>query len=264
MRKKVKKLWSLTLKNIKFRFREPQQYLFIFGFPVLFVFIFWLIFKDMPSIPPYNQFDIFIWGFMAFTVAFATQSASMAFSQEKDKGTLRRLMTTPVKTRSVFGGFLLSEVLVIIIQLGVAYFLTFGILGVYFNNITALILSFLMYILCGLFCIGIGLILAALLKPKLAGELPMIVIMPIVFLSGIFVPLSSEIIYFNPFFWVASFGRELGFFGSGLLDTIKILDFTQGSIDTGIAVFWCIPITLIISLGFLIIGLFLFNKRSLK
>ena len=261
---RMRKMWNLALKNIKFRFREPQQYLFIFGFPILFVFVFWVIFKDMPSsVPPHNQFDVFVWGFIAFTVAFATQSASMAFSREKEKGTLRRLMTTPVRTSSIFGGFLLSEVLVIIIQLAIVYILSFALLGVHFSSILALVLTFLMYILCGLFCVGIGLILAALLKPKLAGELPMIVIMPIVFLSGIFVPLSSEIVYFNPFFWIASFGRELGFSGSGLFDTIKILDFV-GSVDTGIAVFWCIPMTILFSAVFLGIGLYLFNKRCLK
>lgn len=258
----MREILSLVLKNIKFRFREPQQFIFIFGFPVMFVFVFWFMFSQM-MIDVHTQFDLFIWGLLGFSTAFATQSASVAFSQEKDRGTLRRLFTTPVaSTGYIFAGFIVSEVIIIVLQLLTVYILAFLALGVYFYSIGALLVNFGMYLILGLFCIGVGLIMAALLNAKLAGQLPMLVIMPLVFLSGIFVPFSSPILYVNPVFWACSFAKEIGFFGKDLFGTIEILDYTsQGLIDSGITIVLCIPITVIFAVAFLLVGLLLFKRK---
>jgi ABC-type multidrug transport system permease subunit len=250
------------MKNLKYRFREPQQYLFLFGFPIMFTFVFWFMFKDVISISPlHNQFDIFIWGLISFVVAFSTQSASVAFSQEKDKGTLKRLMTTPVGTRNIFIGFITSEIILLILQVLVIYSLGFFLLGGYYTNLGILMLNFLMYMLLGVFFIGVGLILAATLSAKLAGQLPMLVVMPIVFLSGIFVPFDNPILYGNPVFWVSAFTREMGFSGKTLFDTIEIIQLSGIAIDTGIPIILSIPLTIFFAFGFLLIGLILFKRK---
>lgn len=258
----MREILSLVLKNIKFRFREPQQFIFIFGFPIMFVFVFWFMFSQM-MVGTHTQFDLFIWGLLGFSTAFATQSASVAFSQEKDTGTLKRLLTTPVaSTGYIFAGFIISEVVIIIFQLLTVYILAFLVLGVYFYSVSVLLINFGMYLVLGVFCIGVGLIMASLLNAKLAGQLPMLVIMPLVFLSGIFVPFSSPILYINPIFWACSFAKEIGFFGKGFFGTIEILDYTtQGLIDSGITIILCIPITVIFAITFLMVGLFLFKKK---
>ena len=261
----MKEIITLAIKNLKFKLREPQQYLFIFGFPIMFVFIFWIMFSQM-IVGSHTQFDIFIWGLLGFNTAFATQSASVAFSQEKESGTLKRLLTTPVANTSyIFIGFILSEIIIIVIQLTIVYLIAFIALRVFFYNILALLLNFGMYLLLGVFCIGVGLILAALLNAKLAGEMPMLIIMPLVFLSGIFVSFSSPILYFNPIFWTCSFAKEIGYAGSNLFGTIKIFDIiSMTNVDTGIATWICIPMTIAFALGFLVIGVLLFKRKIQK
>lgn len=261
----MSKAWIVTVKNLKFRFREPQQWLFMFGFPLMFVLLFGFMFKDMPyeGSPNTGMFGVFIWGLLGFSTAFAVQSAAVAFSQEKDTGTIKRLLTTPVgSTNSIFVGFILSELLVIAIQIAFVYVLAFLVLQTYVSSVGALIVNFGMYMLLAVVCIGIGLILAALLNPKLAGQLPMIVVMPIVFLSGSFVPLGdTPILYANPVFWAQQFATDLGLWGNGLGDTIKLADYmTGGTIDTGIAVGLSIPIMIGFAAAFLMIGLLLFKK----
>lgn len=262
----MRETWVVTLKNLKFRFREPQQYLFMFGFPVMFVAMFWFMFRDFPlgssTELDLGMFDVFIWGLLGFTTAFATQSAAVAFSQEKDTGTIKRLLTTPAGSKnSIFVGFILSEVLVIGMQLVIVFMLAFLALGVYVSSIWALVINFGMYILLSLVCVGIGLILAAILNPKLAGQLPMIVVMPIVFLSGSFIPFNSPILYGNPVFWTQQFALDIGLWGKGLGTTIELTSYMSGGIiDTGIAVGWSIPIMIGFAIVFLLLGLLLFKK----
>lgn len=253
----------ITLKNVKFRFRDIEQFSFMFGFPAMFVLIFWIMFRNLPYgvAAEFSMFDVFIWGLLAFTTAFAAQSASVAFSQEKEKP-LKRLLTTPVGgTNAIFIGFILSEVLVIFIQLLIVCILAFLILRVYVASFGALIINLGMYLLLALVCIGIGLILAAKLSPKLAGQMPMIVILPIVFLSGSFVPINSPIVYGNPVFWARQFSIDIGLWGKGLGANIELADYISTDIvNTGIAVGWSIPIMVGFAITFLLLGLFLFKK----
>ena len=259
----MREIWMITLKNVKFRFRDIEQFSFMFGFPAMFVFIFWIMFRNLPFgvDSEFSMFDVFIWGLIGFTTAFAAQSASVAFSQEKER-TLKRLLTTPVGgTHAIFTGFILSEVLIIVIQLLIVYTLAFLVLGVYFASIGALVINLGMYLLLALVCIGIGLILAATLSPKLAGQIPMIVILPIVFLSGSFVPINSPIIYGNPVFWARQFAIDIGLWGKGFGATIELTDYmSSGIIETGIAVGWSIPIMIGFATAFLLLGLLLFKK----
>lgn len=254
----------LITKNLKYRFREPQQYLFIFGFPIGFTLIFWIIFKDMVLYEDLNQFDIFIWGLLTFVITFGTQSASQMFSQEKDKQTLYRLITTPVSTKHIFGAFLISEIIILGIQLLVVYIIAFVIMQVYIASLVAIFLNYLMNLIGGIFCIGLGLILAAVLKPKLASELPMIIVMPIVFLAGVFVPLQSPLIYANPLFWIVIFTKEIGFSGKAMTDSIELADVAGNLTNINIDVGWCIPISIVYSVFFLLMGIWLFQKRMLK
>ena len=251
-------------KNIKFRFREPQQFIFIFGFPIMFLAIFYMMFHSMKLNGGTTMFDEFIWGLTAFLVAFAVQSASVAFSQEKAKGTLKRLQTTPIgSSNAVFIGFIVSEILVVAMQLVLVYIIAFGFLGTYVANLGSIIISFIIFLLLSITCIGIGLMMAAVLSDKLAGQIPMILIMPIVFLSGAIMPLDSPIIYFNPLFWAHQFALNIGYYGKNpFTQNITLFNLTtQVTTDTGIPIIVGFPIVLLFGLFFLGAGLLLFKKR---
>ena len=253
-----------VVKNIKFRFREPQQFLFIFGLPIMFLALFYFMFHGMDLEGSRNMFDSFIWGLMGFIVAFAVQSASIAFSQEKGKGTLKRLQTTPVgSSNALFIGFIISEVIIVSLQLVFLYIVSFGLLGVYFVNIWSLLFTFGIYLVLSITCIGIGLMIAAVMSEKLASELPMLLIMPFVFLSGAIMPLDSPVIYVNPLFWAHQLAYNVAFNGKNpLTQNITLFNYTtKVTTNTGIPIIVGLPIVLISGIVFLITGLLLFKKR---
>jgi len=264
----IKNVTPLIIKNLKFRMREPQQFLFIFGFPIMFLGIFYLLFKGMPiEGPGKTMFDYFIWGLIAFITAFAVQSASVAFSLEKSTGTLKRLQTTPVgSSNAVFLGFISSEVIVVMLQLGLVYILAFGLLQVYVVSVMSLILTFFIYVLISITMIGLGLILASVLSDKLASQMPMILIMPFIFLSGAIMPLETEIIYINPLFWAHQLSLSIGYYGEGsLFNTIKLFNFTTQQVtDTHLVIIWALPIMILSGILFLVLGILMFKKSFTK
>lgn len=125
------------------------------------------------------MFDSFVWRLIGFLVVFAVQSTSVAFSQEKGKGTLKRLQTTPVGSRNaVFIAFILSEIIIVAIQLVLVYAIAFVLIGVYIASPLSIFETFIVYLLLSVSCIVIGLMMAAILNKKLTSRLPMIIIMP--------------------------------------------------------------------------------------
>ena len=256
---------SVIIKNIRFRFREPQQFIFIFGFPIMFIALFWLMFGQTKFMTDYTMFDVFTFGLLGFITSFAVHSSSIAFSLEKESGTLKRLKTTPVGgSNSIFIGFIMSEGLVVILQLLLTYFIVFGLLHVHFSNIYGLILSFLMFLIYAFTCIGIGLIFASLLNAKLAGQLPLIIVMPFIFLSGSIIPLNSSITYLNPLFWVYQFSIQVAFFGTtDLTQNIKFVNFMSNSVvETSFPLLICIPIAVLTSVLFMILGIIIYHKKT--
>jgi len=252
------------VKNIKFRLREPQQFIFIFGFPIMFITIFYTMFHSMKLEDGKTMFDNYVWGLIGFLVAFSVQSASVAFSQEKAKGTLKRLQTTPVGSSSaVFIGFITSEIVIVAIQLTLVYVIAFGLIGTYIASPLTLVETFAVYILLSISCIGIGLMMAAVLSDKLASQIPMILIMPFVFLSGAIMPINSEIVYINPLFWAHQLASNIGFYGKDpISEKITLFNFTtQVTTNTGIPIIAGLPVVIAFGLVFMTVGLILFKKK---
>ena len=211
-----------------------------------------------------TMFDNYVWGLIGFIVAFAVQSASIAFSQEKGKGTLKRLLTTPVgSSNAVFIGFILSEILVVAIQLTLVYVIAFGLIGTYIASPMSILETFGIYILLSITCIGIGLMMAAVLSDKLASQIPMILIMPFVFLSGAIMPINSPIVYIKPLFWAHQLASNIGYYGKDpFTQNITLFNFTtQVTTNTGIPIILGLPVIILFGLFFLATGLILFKKR---
>ncbi|MFW9929332.1 MAG: ABC transporter permease, partial [Candidatus Thorarchaeota archaeon] len=172
---------------------------------------------------------------------------------------------TPIgSSNSLFFGFIVSEGLIVIIQLLLTYIIVFGFLHTYYANILGLILSFLMYLVYSFTCIGLGLIFASLLNAKLAGQLPLIIIMPFIFLSGTIVPLNSNITYLIPLFWVHQFSVQVSFFGvTDLFQNIQLVSFMSNSVtEINFPLILCIPIALLTSLFFMLTGIIIYHRKT--
>lgn len=130
-------------------------------------------------------------GIIALTIFFGSvMTTGAAIAEEKESGTLVRMMMTPISKRSVILGKtiyqLILELAKAVILILVAYFLV----GFRING--SWLLVALVLILFTLGGVGMGIILSAKAESMESfDQLAMLVTMPSMFLTGVFFPLSS-------------------------------------------------------------------------
>ena len=165
----------------------------------------------------FTYFDMVAPGFVIVGVLVAIMMVSMRFAKEKEKGLLQRLDSTPVPRwiHLLSGGsaqLIYSSIQILII------FAALQIFDIQTAPDTNWFLAFLTAFIVVIPCIGIGLILAALVKTEdAAGGVAWIAIIPIQFLSNAFFPLDpTGIIRFNPIYYGVVAIKRIMLFGVGL------------------------------------------------
>lgn len=193
-----------------------------------------------------TPFDWMAPGIVIVGVTIAIMMIASNFGLEKEKGLLRRLDTTPVprSTQLLAGGFaqLIFSSVQIIILLG---FLK--IFGLQTSPSTNWALAFLVALIMTIPCIGIGLIIAALVKSgSEAGGLSWIAILPLQFLGNAFFNLGDKgIMQAVPTFYGVNAMRDVLVFGFGFVDILPDL-----------------LINILFGIVFLTIGLVVYHKKS--
>ncbi|PAV13310.1 hypothetical protein ASJ81_18175 [Methanosarcina spelaei] len=130
-------------------------------------------------------------GIIALTIFFGSvMTTGAAIAEEKESGTLVRMLMTPISKRSVILGKtfyqLILELAKAVILILVAYFLV----GFRING--SWLLVALVLVLFTLGGVGVGIILSAKAESMESfDQLAMLVTMPSMFLTGVFFPLSS-------------------------------------------------------------------------
>lgn len=135
---------------------------------------------------------------IAGTMVIINQIASH-MSEEKQKKTLERLATTPVARRDIVLSAMVSELVVAAFQTVLMLILASQVFGAYIHPDANLLLLFLIPMLFAFTCVGIGMILASLIKTEGSTGFVWLIILPLQFLGNIFsygvtIPLSE----FNP------------------------------------------------------------------
>lgn len=135
---------------------------------------------------------------IAGTMVIINQIASH-MTEEKQKKTLERLATTPVARRDIILSAMLSELVVAAFQTIIMLLLATQVFGAYVHPDANLLLLFLIPMLFAFTCVGIGMILASLVKSEGGTGFVWLIILPLQFLGNIFsygvdVPLSE----YNP------------------------------------------------------------------
>jgi ABC-2 type transport system permease protein len=193
-----------------------------------------------------TPFDWMAPGIVIVGVTIAIMMIAQNFGLEKEKGLLRRLDTTPVprSTQLLAGGFaqlIFSAVQIIIL---LSFLKIFGLQTAPTTNWG---LAFLVALIMTIPCIGIGLIIAALVKSgSEAGGLSWIAILPLQFLGNAFFNLGDKgIMQAVPTFYGVKAMRDILVYGLGIVDILSDL-------------------LIIIGFGvvFLSIGLLVYHKKS--
>lgn len=263
---------AIAKKNLKIKFATYQTYLYTLGFPLMFTFLFYFIFgtqsANIPSFPDYRIFDLSISGMIMYAGSFATINAALSLTQEKQRGTLLRLDTTPVGRGKIFIGTLLSESVFLVFQMLIMFLVGYAVLGLkwYHNNPALLIFGFLIAFFFGLSTLGLGIIISAFAKTAdSALGISMIYAMLSVFLSGALVPFSSPIVYCLPPFYANMLFRQIVILGDNFWTaTLRLSDLQMTADPNGIPLWSAFLILLAFLLITLVLGIKFFQRKTIS
>jgi len=145
-----------------------------------------------------TQFDFLAPGFLISGVLVCISQLALHFSEEKNKGTLKRLITTPVSRSNILFSGMLSQLLVAFCQTIILLVCLF-IFGAYFNPNANILLLIFIPMVFAFTSLGFGTLLASLVQSEeTAGLLAWFIILPLQFLGGLFFYFESPIMKFIP------------------------------------------------------------------
>ncbi|MHA1193830.1 MAG: ABC transporter permease [Promethearchaeota archaeon] len=131
--------------------------------------------------------DLMVPGFIIAGVLVCVSQLATHFAEEKENKTMIRLSTTPVPRRNIVLSGLISQLTVATFQIIIMIFLATQVFGSYVHPDANWFLIFLIPILFSFSSLGIGMILASLVKTeKSAGGFAWFIILPLQFLGGVF------------------------------------------------------------------------------
>jgi ABC-2 type transport system permease protein len=234
--KRIKQLWFLILKNFKSMIREVSQLVWIFGYPLVFI----LLFRFGYGL---EVFNIFAPGVIILAPIVLISQLAGHFAEEKESGTLQRLITTPVSRSLILLSGLFSQLIVAAIQIVVMILLTLA-FGVSINPNANIFLIFFIPFLVAFTSLGFGLILASVVKTaSSAGGLAWFIILPLQFLGGL---LTAPLLGYIPTTLAADAMRAVMNNGSIAFDVVGL--------NMILIVIW--------GLGLILLGILLFQRKT--
>jgi len=145
-----------------------------------------------------TNFDFIAPGFVISGVLVCISQLALHISEDKNKGTLKRLSTTPVSRSNILLSGMLSQLLVAFCQT-IILLVCLLIFGAYFNPNANIMLLIFIPILFAFTSLGFGTLLASFVKSEeTAGLLAWFIILPLQFLGGLFFYFENPIMKFIP------------------------------------------------------------------
>ncbi|MBY8982941.1 MAG: ABC transporter permease [Candidatus Lokiarchaeota archaeon] len=156
-----------------------------------------------------TNFDWLAPGYAILGVTVCISQMAMHFAEEKEKGTLKRLCTTPVARKDILLSGMASQLIVAAFQI-ILILLLLWLFGAYFHPQANLFLLFGIPMLFTFTSLGFGLILASFVKNQnSAGGFVWFVILPLQFLGGLFFPFNNSITQYIPTSYAAHAMRSV-------------------------------------------------------
>jgi ABC-2 type transport system permease protein len=146
-------------------------------------------------------------GIIAMAIMFSSMFTGISVLWDKQFGFLQEVLVAPVSRISIIIGRTLGGATTALIQGFIILFLSIAI-GVPVSSIIGLILTFIFMVLIAFTAVGFGLTLASKMRDFQGFPLIMnLVLMPLLFLSSAFFPITSNsimknIAYVNPLFYM--------------------------------------------------------------
>ena len=171
------RLWYLTIKNFKSMIRDRMQLVWLIGYPFLFMFLYKFATAE-------GVFEIMAPSLLILGPTVIISQLASHFSEEKELGTLQRLVTTPVSRSTILLSGLFSQLIIGAIQILILLLAVF-LFGAEIHSDANIFLLFFIPFLVTFTSLGFGLLLASFVKTGgSAGALAWFVILPLQFLGG--------------------------------------------------------------------------------
>ena len=248
----LQKILALVKVQLKKLYREPASLFLMILFPLMLTFFFGLGFAGTipdPDYPDVTQFDIMVPGLYAFVCIFIIMTVAQTFSEDREKGLLRRINTTPLTSGEFMGSHLISNTLISVLQVIIVVVLSF-LMG-YSGDIRGLGIAFIFMIFLSVCSVGLGLVTATIAKnPGAATGLSFIFIMPQMFL-GTYIISTDAIQVISMFLPSAYVTDGITMLFNGVSLTNPLIWIKLGTIA-------------LISVVIVIIGILLFKKYGSK
>jgi len=253
-------IWVIAYRELLRFVQDRPRMLSSFSMPIIFLIIFGagfgrLIGQMMPGVD-YIQF--MYPGILAMTVLMTSVMSGVSIVWDREFGFLKEVLVSPLSRSGVLAGKAVGAATIAIIQ-GAIMLVLAPIVNVPINLGTVLALLPLLLVL-SLALSGLGLLIGARMRSQQGFQIVMqLVIFPIMFLSGIFFPISGvapwlEVLSkLNPVTYGIDAIRQV-FLGTEVAG-VTVLGHTMGIVDSAIVV-------AMVGVVFLTIAIWAFNKQE--
>lgn len=253
-------IWVIAYRELLRFVQDRPRMLSSFSMPIIFLIIFGagfgrLIGQMMPGVD-YIQF--MYPGILAMTVLMTSVMSGVSIVWDREFGFLKEVLVSPLSRSGVLAGKAVGAATIAIIQ-GAIMLVLAPIVNVPINLGTVLALLPLLLVL-SLALSGLGLLIGARMRSQQGFQIVMqLVIFPIMFLSGIFFPISGvapwlEVLSkLNPVTYGIDAIRQV-FLGTEVAG-VTVFGHTMGIVDSAIVV-------AMVGVVFLTIAIWAFNKQE--
>jgi ABC-2 type transport system permease protein len=253
-------IWVIAYREL-LRFVQDRPRLFSsFSMPIIFLIIFGagfgrLIGQMMPGV---NYIQFMYPGIIAMTVLMTSVMSGVSIVWDREFGFLKEVLVSPLSRSGVLAGKAVGAATIAIIQ-GAIMLVLAPIVNVPIKLGTVLALLPLLLIL-SLALSGLGLLIGSRMRSQQGFQIVMqLVIFPMMFLSGIFFPISGVATWlevlskFNPVTYGIDAIRQV-FLGTEVAG-VTVFGHTMGIVDSAIVV-------AMVGVVFLTIAIWVFNKQE--
>ncbi len=240
---------ELATRNFKEMWRDPISMGLEIGIPAGFLAIFWSLGRNMGD-QSFLTITMLVPGMAVFSFAFLLMFSAILLARDREGALLSRLLTAPLKPHDFILSYSLPYIPMVILQIAVCFGIG-ALLGLEVLGNAGL--AFLILLVMGICCVGLGMILGLLFAAHQASGVGSITITLVALLGGIWMDLKmiGGVFY--------DVGNALPF--AHAVDAVRdIIVHGAGFNDIATDFYWVLGYAVV----FFALGTFLFRRRMVE
>lgn len=190
----------LTWRNLIYYTRDPRLMVFSSIQPVLFLLLFTYVFGGAIKTAVDNYITFLMPGIIVQAALFGAMMTGIALSTDLSKGIMDRLRSLPINHGAILAGRTITDItrniFVLALMLGVGYLIGFEIDAPFGDFMLGILIALLFGFVFSWISATIGL---SVKNPETAQVAGFIWLFPLMFVSSIFVPISTMPDWLQPF-----------------------------------------------------------------